>query len=202
MNRKKWTPNEVVTDAVVKIREKRKWQIALRRYILEGSPCYEYAPFFGIDSKSFRNWIEIQFVSGMAWESFGKIWQFDHIVPLQFFDFSSEEDLRLCWNFINIRPSLCETHSEDGLNILSAKSYFASLFNIGGIEMADRMVKKLQSLEEYSHDETDPVRLFLKKKAEHLNLFAEFGPEDYLQLNSGSDLQDIMLQKQILTKFG
>jgi len=202
MNRKKWTPKENVTESVLKIREKRKWQIALRRYILEGSPCYEYAPYFSIDSKGFRYWIEIQFEAGMTWDTFGKSWQFDHIVPLQFFDFSNETDLRLCWCFLNIRPQPIEGISTSNLNVLSAKAYFNTLFETTGINMAEMMVQKLHFLEDFGRENATIVQEFLNSCAENLNQYNDLSSAEFLQLNSGSNLQDILLQKQILNKFG
>lgn len=83
-------------------KEKRKWQIALRRYILQGYGSYIYAPYFGIDAPNFRKWIEIQLDETFSWESFPSKWQFDHIIPIVYFDLNDQEDLKLCWNFTNI----------------------------------------------------------------------------------------------------
>ena len=115
MVRKKWTPKEEVTEGLLKFRAKRRWQIALRRYIIEKNPCFAYAPYFGLDIENFRKWIEIQFDEELNWDNFSKKWQFDHIVPVAYFDFDSESDLRLCWNFMNVsveklqlnKPGLC-----------------------------------------------------------------------------------------------
>ena len=89
-------------DAKFVFNEKRKWQIALRRYIIAGFKCFNYAPYFGIDAANFRKWIEIQFDKDTNWENFSKAWQFDHIVPVAYFNLKDEVDLKLCWNFINI----------------------------------------------------------------------------------------------------
>src|SRR4051812_18265828 len=83
--------------------DKRKWQIALRRYVLEQQMTSTYAPFFGLDISNFREWIQLQFINDMSWENFGKTWQLDHIVPVAYFDFQDLTDLKLCWNFLNIR---------------------------------------------------------------------------------------------------
>ena len=103
MSRKKWTARTEVTDAVLRFREKRKWQIALRRYVLEQKWSASYAPYFGIDIQRFREWIALQFEGGQSWDNFSDGWQFDHVVPVAYFDFGSEAELRLCWNFTNIR---------------------------------------------------------------------------------------------------
>src|SRR6188474_3101936 len=101
MERKRWTPKAEITDELLKSREKRKWQVALRRYVLDKNLSPAYAWYFGLSIDQFRNWIEIQFTEGLSWENFGSAWQFDHVIPVAYFDFSLEEDLLLCWNFIN-----------------------------------------------------------------------------------------------------
>src|ERR1700733_6249523 len=122
--RKKWTPKTEITDSLLKFREKRKWQIALRRYVLEQNKSSYYAPFFGIDSGNFRKWIELQFEKDMNWENFSLIWQFDHIIPVNYFDFTNKNDLRLCWNFINIKAERIDAPEVQmgHIDILSAKS--------------------------------------------------------------------------------
>jgi hypothetical protein len=82
--------------------EKRKWQIALRRYVLEGSPARNYAPYFGLDIKNMRYWFELQFEKDYSWNNFGKRWQFSHLIQVTHFDFESELELNLCWNFTNL----------------------------------------------------------------------------------------------------
>src|SRR5690606_15686008 len=94
----------------IALKEKRKWQIALRRYILESQPSTQYAPYFGITNEGFRSWISFQLVN-LTWEDFGKKWQLEHIVPFQYFDINNEEDLKLCWNYLNIRVKKLEDAS-------------------------------------------------------------------------------------------
>ena len=66
--------------------EKRKWQIALRRYVLEKNKSSQYARYFGLPIYMFRNWIELQFDESLNWDNFSTAWQFDHIVPIALFD--------------------------------------------------------------------------------------------------------------------
>ena len=103
MARKKWVPQSEITPALLKFREKRKWQIALRRYVLEKQACVLYAPYFGLDIISIRKWFEMQSPVGLGWDDFAKNWQFEHIVSVAYFDFGLAELLTLCWTFTNIR---------------------------------------------------------------------------------------------------
>src|SRR5689334_13840265 len=102
MARKKWTARANATVDHLKMREKRKWQIALRRYVFEKNSSSFYAPYFGLDVARLKNWFEIQFHKGINWENFGKKWQFGHMLSLAYFDFSNSADLKLCWNFSNL----------------------------------------------------------------------------------------------------
>ena len=72
MPRKKWVSQSNITPDILKSREKRKWQIAFRRYVLEKNQCPSYAPYFGLDIQKIREWFEIQFEKGVKWEDFGK----------------------------------------------------------------------------------------------------------------------------------
>ena len=78
MAKKKWTPQTEITDALLQNRERKKWQIALRRYVIEGQPSSFYAPYFGIDIKNFRKWIELQLNEELDWEKPTKDWRFEH----------------------------------------------------------------------------------------------------------------------------
>ena len=69
--------NSIETEAKFIFKEKRKWQIALRRYILNGLKCVDYASYFGIDSANFRKWIETHFDEDINWGNFSKVWQFE-----------------------------------------------------------------------------------------------------------------------------
>ena len=40
--------------------EKRKWQLAFRRYVLEGTPSEAYAPYFGIDRVQLRKHAQLR----------------------------------------------------------------------------------------------------------------------------------------------
>ncbi|MCR6720231.1 MAG: hypothetical protein NVV59_07985 [Chitinophagaceae bacterium] len=129
MARKRWEAKTEITPELVQAREKRKWQINLRRYVIEKSPCPSYAPYFGLDITSMRKWFEQQFTGELTWNNFGDQWQFTHIMPLYLFDHENDDDLRLCWNFINLRvePTFPAKPAENRLSLLAAKVYFEGI---------------------------------------------------------------------------
>lgn len=202
--RKKWTAKDNLTAADIKFNEKRKWQLALRRYVIEQKPSYQYAPYFGLDIKGFREWIEIQFIEGMSWTNFGKDWQFGHIIPVNYFDFELEEDLRLCWSFINIQV---ESLNKEGLNknevdILSAKRHFEKLYKETDYSHCERILIKILKLEVVGNVSTEKMGGYLKTEKENMEAFQSLSAEEFSRINTGEKLANIILEKEMLKKFG
>ncbi len=199
--RKRWTPKTEITDSLLKFREKRKWQIALRRYVLEGNPSMVYAPYFGLDAKTFRKWIELQFNDDLNWENFSAAWQLDHIVPVAYFDFSVEEDLRLCWSFINIRV---ERLGIDGgrVDVLAAKAYFDHLFKQTGLFICRQMVEKIERIESSQIQGIGALEGFLKSGKDHIETVSSFGMHELARLNEGIPINEIKAEMDLLKKFG
>lgn len=201
--RKKWTAKEEVTDSLLKFREKRKWQLAFRRYILEKKNAYSYAPFFGLDIENYRKWIGLQFANGVNWENFGSVWQFEHIIPLAYFDFSKEEDLKLCWNFINIRVETLETHYLKGnhIEILAAKAYFENLFIKTGYTICLKMIEKINYIQNSNIISEPALENFIVDHKEMLEKMTSLTEEEFGRVNNGVDLADIFLEREIIKKF-
>lgn len=204
MKNKRWTPRKEVTPSLLKFREKRKWQIALRRYILEGSKSIEYAPYFGIDIAGFRSWIELQFTEDLHWDNFGKSWQFDHIVPVTYFNFSNADELKICWNFINIRVEKLELNKNRGnkVDVIAAKAHFEKLFNHTGFTIAGKLVRKIEEVEISQISSTKVQEEFLLEKKDELEVLASFSSYEYQMLNTGSTIEEILAERRFLAKFG
>ena len=204
MGRKKWTPKEEITDSLLKFREKRKWQLALRRYVLEKNASSAYAFYFGLGIDEFRKWIEIQFTKGLNWENFGSAWQFDHIVPVAYFDFSKDEDLLLCWNFINIRVERIELNRALGnrIDVLAVKPYFEALFKNTGYSFCSKMLEKLKLVEVSNIVSDSAIEGFIIQNRSHLETISTLNKEEFNQLNMGKTVKDILLEREIIKKFG
>ena len=204
MARKKWTPQVDITEPLLKFREKRKWQLALRRYVLEKNISAGYAFYFGLSIEQFRTWIEIQFVEELNWENFGSAWQFDHIVPVAYFDFSVEDDLILCWNFTNIRVARIELNKTNGnrIDILAARPYFEALYTKTGFSLCLKMIEKISKIEFSSIISEPAIEDFIIKNGEQLQIASSLNKEEFNQLNKGMSLKDILLEREIIKKFG
>ena len=203
MSRKKYTRIEDATASQLRFREKRKWQIALRRYVVEESLCVNYAPYFGIDIRNIRIWFEGQFTSDMSWDTFGKTWQFDHIIPVAYFDFSEEEDLYLCWNFINLSVTSISQNQDKGhrFDLLKSRKYFEELLQSTGLPIAKKLLDKIVSLELADTINTEAQVKFINEQKAYLGKLKNFSFYEFELLNSGRSLnaveQEIALLKNI-----
>lgn len=200
MSRKKWTVQDGADETVLKQREKRKWQIAFRRYIMLESPCSYYAPYFGLDAKTLRQWVELQFKGAQTWENFSSNWQFEHIVPVSAFDFEKDEDLRLCWNFINIRVEPLENGKKTGAapDLLMAKAYFERLYNNTGISICNNMLLKINQLSNQAAHHLTAHEAFLIQQASYLKQLQGLGPHQYDQLNAGVELSQVLAEMKLM----
>lgn len=204
MARKRWTAQEEVTDALVKLRERRKWQLAFRRYVLEGLPSEAYAPYFGMRPEDLRQWFSLQFTEDQNWENFGKRWQFGHILPANYFNYSDPEDLKLCWSCINLRVESTDTdHSvQNGGDVIGAKKYFQAFYLETDYSLCEKMLAKIEQLEARYGKPQPELVAYLKSQKEDLEKIADLSEEEFLRYNQGTALSELLLEREILRKFG
>lgn len=202
MARKRYTKQED-TPELLKFREKRKWQIALRRYVLERSPCAAYAPYFGLDIENMRRWFEYQFIDGASWENFGEKWQFEHIIPVTYFDFGLEEDLRICWNFVNIRVEFIDTNKERGArpDLLVARNFFRELLDKTQYPVCKELLLKIDQIEQAELVNTRPQETFIQEHADYLTLLQGYSSFEFEMLNSGRSIEDVRKENEFLKNF-
>ena len=191
-------------ESLLKKREKRKWQIALRRYVLEKNQSSVYARYFGLDIEYFREWIQLQFKDGLSWENFAQNWQFDHIVPVAYFDFTNEEDLLLCWNFINIRVERIEKDKIRGnrIDVMGVRTYFEDLYNTTNYSFCLRMLEKIASIEVSNIETNTEMKAFIIKNQSYFEQIATFDPVDFQRLNQGVPISSVLAEKELVRKFG
>jgi len=193
MARKKWEARSEITESLVKSREKRKWQINLRRYVIEKSLCPTYAPYFGLDIQNIRKWFECQFSEGLDWNNFGKQWQFDHIIPVTYFDHGIDEEMRLCWNFINLRVAPFQLKKNLGgrLDVLRARSYFDELYLKTGYPLAKALKDKIDSIELLEFVSSEPQQRFIAERKEYLFQIESYSMLEFELLNHGRSIEEV-----------
>ena len=61
----------------------------------------------------------------MNWDNLGKLWQIDHILPINQFDFTINIDIKICFHWTNLQP----LYTTENIS-KSDKIYFHHYFNI------------------------------------------------------------------------
>lgn len=188
------------SSSLLKFREKRKWQIALRRYVLDGNVCVDYAPYFGLDIKNMRLWFEYQFNNGAGWDNFGKNWQFDHIIPVTYFDFSIEKELKMCWNFTNIRVEHFQKNKDGGnrLDVLAAKNYFKELFEKTNYHPCSDLLHKIDEIELSGFVSTEAQQSFIIEHWDYLRMTNNYSAFEFELLNRGRSIEDVQREVAFL----
>jgi len=167
-------------------------------------PSEAYAPYFGLDIETLRNWFELQFTGDINWDNFGKAWQFDHIVPTTYFDYTNEADLLLCWNFINIRVEKIESNKNRGnrIDLLAVKPYFQELFNRTGYSLCSKMLAKIETIEVSNIESHPAIENFILQNKAHLESITTLDHTEFNRLNQGITLSELLLEREIVRKFG
>lgn len=182
---------------------KRRWKIAMRRYVLNSFLGVQYAAHFGIDIRGFRNWIASQFYDGMSWDNFGDVWYLEFVVPVSYFDLNNDAELRLCMNFINVKVAKIIGGKKDAsLCVEKAVIYFTDIFKITKYQLSNDMAMKLSSMKSNTNAINNGMEKFLDLIKEDINRVHDFTSEEFVSLNEGMSIKDILFEKEMLKKFG
>lgn len=202
MARKKWEAKTDVTPDLLKLREKKKWQINLRRYVIQKHTCPFYAPYFGLDIENIRKWFEYQFNDTLTWDNFGKEWQFDHIIPVIYFDHDDEQELRLCWNFTNLRVEPFQLNKNRGnrIDVLGARAYFDELYTKTGYPVTKALRDKIARIELSELLSSEPQQKFLADHKDYLDHIEKYSVFEFELLNHGRSLEEVKKEIAFLQK--
>jgi hypothetical protein len=75
----------------------------------------------GCDIETYYNYLESQFTKDMTWENHGRVWEIDHITPLNTFNLEDGNEQCQAFNYKNTRPlSITENRSrpKDGSDVV------------------------------------------------------------------------------------
>jgi hypothetical protein len=181
---------------------KRRWQIALRRYVLMDHASAEYAPYFALDVNTLRQWFETQFDRGMSWDNFGKSWQFDHIIPLAYFDFDDESELKLCWNFTNLRVEPIQLNKARGnrVDVVGAKAYFRELYEKTQYPPCLGLLQKIDRIEVSELVSSQAQFDFITRHRDYLEMLENYSVFEFELLNSGRSIEEVNKEIALLKK--
>ena len=59
--------------------------------------------FLGCSHSFFKNWINHQLYDIMRLENYGSVWRIDHCLPIASFNLLDENDMKKCFNWVNLR---------------------------------------------------------------------------------------------------
>ena len=77
----------------------------------------------GCTLEEFNLYIEKQFRDGMTWENHGLYgWHYDHIIPVDSFNLSKEEEQRKCFHYTNYQPLWAHENLSKGCKIIEVKN--------------------------------------------------------------------------------
>ncbi len=202
--RKRWTKQEEGGLELEKLREKKKWQITLRRYVFQKNPCPAYAPYFGLDIENLRAWLQLQFTEGISWENFGKRWNLSHILPLSYFDLTIDRELRTCWNFINLKVEDLEKESVNttGGQLNTARLYFTSLYQVFEYEPCLWMLEKIETISKGEILNNRAQKAFFIEKIQYLQQLNSYSTMEFEMLNVGRSIEDIEKEIELIRKLG
>lgn len=126
----KYNSNKLHSDPIYKL--KHKLRTRFRKLIKGLHKKNSVLKYLGCDIEFCKKHLEGLFLEGMSWENHGKLWHIDHIIPCSVFDFSNEEDLKICWHYTNLAPAFVQDNlkksdklpnGESGRDYSSYKEY-------------------------------------------------------------------------------
>ncbi|MDI9338291.1 MAG: hypothetical protein QM539_07690 [Alphaproteobacteria bacterium] len=200
--RKKWTPklNETVNLEIE--REKKKWQLNFRRYVIEKKPSIQYAPYFGLDIENIRKWYSLYFNDEIQWNNFGKNWKFSHLIPINFFDFKNTTDMKICWSFLNIRIEKLSAKTNKEVELLNVGNYFKELYFLTKLPILVKFLEKINNFLNNKIEINDKFVQFIKDNKILLNDINDFNEIEYYKLNSQQiSFNNLMQERELIKKY-
>lgn len=145
----------------------------------------------------------MQFPVGIGWDDFAKKWQFEHIVPVAYFDFGLEEELKMCWNFTNIRVELFELNKDTGnrLDVLAAKGYFETLYKTTLYKPCLALLEKINKVELSEVINSEKQQAFIMEHRTYLDVIDNYSSFEFELLNSGRTIREVIKEVDFLKKF-
>lgn len=102
----------------------------LTRNITKTSKLNEKTLKYICGSKSiFTSWIEYSFDENMTYDNYGIYWQYDHVIPINTFNFENLEEKSICFKWYNVSPLECSHNlsKHDNIDVIQLKTHFDKL---------------------------------------------------------------------------
>lgn len=75
--------------------------------------------YLGTSVDIVMKWFEFNFGEEYSWENRSKSWHIDHTIPAKVFNMNSDEDVFICFNWMNLMPLSCAENirKHDGVQL-------------------------------------------------------------------------------------
>ncbi len=74
--------------------------------------------YFSCDINFFIEWIEFCFTKNMTINNHGTIWHLDHVIPVSTFDLKNQDEVYLCFHYLNYMPLLAYDNTSKNNKII------------------------------------------------------------------------------------
>jgi len=80
----------------------------------KGKKAYKTMEMIGCSIPEYIKHIERQFTPEMTWNNRGKVWDIDHIIPIDLFDLNDPQEQKKAFHFTNTQPLNCLENRKKG----------------------------------------------------------------------------------------
>lgn len=88
-------------DYRLKCKLRKRLYVALKNDYKKGSAIKA----LGCNIEDLKKYLEDRFEAGMSWENYGRGgWHIDHVIPLDFFNLSNEEEFKKACHYTSLQP--------------------------------------------------------------------------------------------------
>jgi len=138
----------------------------------------------------------------MSWDNFGEEWQFDHVIPVAYFNFEDENDLKLCWNFTNLRvePIDLGRKKTQRVDVIASKAYFKKLYDTTDYLPCLRLLEKIDRIELLELKNSQKQFEFIVQHRAYLEMIEDYSSFEFELLNRGRTVEDVDKEIAFLKK--
>lgn len=106
--------------------------------LLKNKKVHKTNRLFGCSKHELQEWLEYQFGDEYSWDTYGKNWHIDHVVPIKFFNLQNADEQLICFNWTNLRPLQASQNGSKSCKVLE-----------------DDILEHIQNLKQFPRYQTD-----------------------------------------------
>jgi len=102
--RRKYEKNKWVTNPQYKLKKMLRTRLNTELKLRNTRKTNSILKYLDCEIPFFKQHIESQFKPEMTWDNHGKIWEIDHIISCDSFNFTDEKQIKECFHYLNQQP--------------------------------------------------------------------------------------------------